>query len=61
MPKQTHIEREKAIRMLQANVTQSVIAQQFRCHATMIDDFLGNVSDIPLEQCRTVHSHDVIA
>ena len=37
MPKQTHIEREKAIRMLQANVTQSVIAQQFRCHAAMIE------------------------
>ena len=37
MPKRTHIEREKAIRTLQANVTPSVIAQQFRCHASMIE------------------------
>ena len=37
MPKRTHVEREKAIRMLQANVTPSVIAQQFRCHARMIE------------------------
>ena len=36
MPKRTHAEREKAIRMLQAKVTQSVIAEQFRCHARMI-------------------------
>ena len=37
MPKRTHVEREKAIRMLQANVTSSVIAQQFRFHARMIE------------------------
>ena len=37
MPKRTHVEREKAIRMLQANVAPSVIAQQFRCHARMIE------------------------
>ena len=35
MPKRTHVERKKAIRMLQANVTPSVIAQPFRCHARM--------------------------
>ena len=37
MQKRTHVEREKATRMLQANVTPSVIAQQFRCHARMIE------------------------
>ena len=37
MQKRTHVEREKAIRMLQANVTPSVKAQQFRCHARMIE------------------------
>ena len=36
MPKRTHVERERAMRMLLANVTPSVIAQQFRCHARMI-------------------------
>ena len=35
MPKRTHVEREKAVRMLQANVTPTVIAQQFRCHVRM--------------------------
>ena len=59
MPKRTHDEREKAIRMPQANVTQSVIAQQFRCHARM-SELLGNVSD-KLELCQTVRIHDVIA
>ena len=29
MPKRTHVEREKTIIMLQANVTPSEIAQQF--------------------------------
>ena len=37
MPKRTHVECEKAARMLQANVTSLVIAQQFRCHAKMIE------------------------
>ena len=37
MQKLTHVEREKEIRMLQANVTSSVIAKQFRCHARMIE------------------------
>ena len=37
MPKWTHVEREKVIRMLQANVTPSVIAQQLRCHARMTE------------------------
>ena len=37
MPKRTHVEREKAIRMLQDIVTPSVIAQQFRCHARVIE------------------------
>ena len=37
MPKRTHVAREKAIRMLQAYVTLSVIAQKFRCHARMIE------------------------
>ena len=37
MPKQTHAERERAKRMLQANMTPSVIAQQFRSHARMIE------------------------
>ena len=36
MPKRTHVERENVIRMLPANVTPSVIAQQFRWHARMI-------------------------
>ena len=37
MPNRTHGEREKAIRMLQANVTRSVIPQQFLCHARLIE------------------------
>ena len=37
MPKWTHVEREKAIGMLQASVMPSVIAQQFRWHAMMIE------------------------
>ena len=37
MPKRTHVERETEIRMLQASMTLSVIAQQFRCHARMIE------------------------
>ena len=37
MPKRTHAEREKVIRMLQAYVTPSMIAQQFRCHAWMAE------------------------
>ena len=31
-----HVEREMVIRMSQANVRPSVIAQQFRCHARTI-------------------------
>ena len=51
MPKRAHVEREKAIRMLQANFTPSVIAQQFRCHARMIERLrksfcqIGTMSD----------------
>ena len=37
MPKRTHVESVKAIRMIQANMTPSVIDQQFRCHARMIE------------------------
>ena len=37
MPKRTHVEREKAIRMLQPNVTPSMIAQRLRCHARTIE------------------------
>ena len=37
MPERTHVEREKAIRMLQANVTPSEKAHQFRCHAWTIE------------------------
>ena len=37
MPKRTHVEREQAIRMLQSNMTPSVIAQLFRCHARMVE------------------------
>ena len=37
MPKRTHVEREKVIRMLQVHVTPLVIAQQFRRHARMIE------------------------
>ena len=59
MPKWTHVERKKAIGMLQANVTSSVIAQQFRCRDWIIEH-LRNVSD-KLEQCQTVRIHDVIA
>ena len=36
MLKRTHVEREKTVRMLQAIVTSSAIAQQFQCHARMI-------------------------
>ena len=52
MPKRTHVEREKVIRMLQANVTPSVIAQQLRCHAMMIERLrkrfwqIGTMSDL---------------
>ena len=51
MPKRTHVEPKKAVRMLQANVTPSVIAQQFRCHARMIKHLrkrfwhIGTMSD----------------
>ena len=51
MPKWTHVEREKAMRMLQANVTPSVIAQQIRCHVRMIERLrkrfrqIGTMSD----------------
>ena len=38
MPMLTHIEREGAIGMLQANMASSVIAQQqFRCHVRTIE------------------------
>ena len=37
MLKPTHVDREKAIRMLQANVRPLVIAQQFRYHAWTIE------------------------
>ena len=37
VPKRTHVEREKAKRMLQVNVTLSVIAKQCRCHAKTIE------------------------
>ena len=59
MPKRTHVEREKVIRMLQANVTPSVIAQQFRWHAKKLNVY-ENVSG-KKEQCQTVRIHDVIA
>ena len=34
--KLTHVERERAIGMLQANVTQSVAVKHFRCHVRTI-------------------------
>ena len=34
--KLTHVERERAIGMLQANVTLSLAAKKFRCHARTI-------------------------
>ena len=37
MQKRTHVEVEKAIRIVQANVTLSVIAQQCRCHERLIE------------------------
>ena len=37
MQKRTHVERVKAIRMIQANMTPLGINQQFRCHARMIE------------------------
>ena len=37
MPKRTHVGREQAIRMLQANMTPSVIAQNFRRQARIIE------------------------
>ena len=36
MTKSAHVERERAIGMVQANVTPSVAAKQFRCHVRMI-------------------------
>ena len=51
MPKRTRVEREKAITMLQTNVTPSMIAHQFRCHARIIEHLrkrflqLGTMSD----------------
>ena len=51
MPKRTHVGRVKAIRMIQANMTPSVIDQQFRCHASMIERLrkrfwqIGTMSD----------------
>ena len=51
MPKRTHVERVKAIRMIQANMTPSVIDQQFLCHARMIERLMkrfwqiGTMSD----------------
>ena len=56
--KTEHVEREKAIRMLQANVAPSVIAQRFRCHGR-VTERLRNVSD-KLERCQNVRIHDVI-
>ena len=35
--KLTHVERERAIGMLQAYVTSSVAAKQFRCHVSTIE------------------------
>ena len=32
MTKLAHVERERAIGMLQANVTPLIVAKQFRCH-----------------------------
>ena len=37
MPKRTNVGRKQAIRMLQANMTPSVIAQKFRRHARTIE------------------------
>ena len=37
MSKRTDVDQEKAIKMLKANVTPSVITQQFQCHAMMIE------------------------
>ena len=51
MPKRTHDECDKAVRMLQANVTPLVIAQQIRCHEKMIEHLrkrfwqIGTMSD----------------
>ena len=36
MKKVAHVERERAIGMLQANVTSSVVAKQFQCHVRTI-------------------------
>ena len=59
MPKRTHVEREKVIRMLQANMMPPVITQQFRCHVRMTER-LRKHSD-KLEIYQTVRIHDVIA
>ena len=51
MPKRTHVERIKAIRKVQANMTPSVIDQQFLCHVRMIERLrkrfwqIGTISD----------------
>ena len=53
MPTLTHIERERAIGMLQANMVSSVIAHQFRCHVRTIERLrdrsrqTGTTSDRP--------------
>ena len=36
MTKFAHVERERAIGMLQANVTALIVAKRFRCHVGMI-------------------------
>ena len=36
MTKLAHVERERAIEMLQANVTPMMVAKQFRCHVRTI-------------------------
>ena len=52
MPKRTHVVRQKAIRMLQANMTPSLIVQQFRCHTSTIEHMgkrflqFGTMSDL---------------
>ena len=58
MSRLTPVEFERAIRMLQANVTPLVIDQQCRCHFMMIERLWNRL--LKMAQLQTVRVHDVI-
>ena len=60
MTKLAHVERERAIGMLKANVTPLIVAKRFRCHVRMIGRLknrfqpVGTTSHRPRPGCRCV-------